>query len=233
MPVKDRGVGREAADDRVAGVANPGRREPDLRGLARPDLGTERPRDQLGTEADAERRQPGLDRLPEPIALDHQSRMGVGFPHPHRTAHEDRTRNLPVARELVPVERPDGDHAAVPERLEDPVRPLPGHVLDDEQRIGPAHDGKEIRRYGWCVGKKVARNSRPEPQALPAMAIGAQARGAAAIGALAVGAAAVGGFAIGRLTVGRLAIRRAKIGKLEVEELDVGRLRIRDGQPPV
>ena len=136
--------------------------------------------------------------------------------------------------QLVSIEGMDGDHILALERLEDPVRSLPRHVLDDEQRIeGRAHDDGETRRYGWDMGR-ATRNSKPKPkpQAWPAMAIGAQARGAAAIGALAVGAAAVGGFAIGRLTVGRLAIRRAKIGKLKVEELDVGRLRIREGQPP-
>ena len=59
-----------------------------------------------------------------------------------------------------------------------------------------------------------------QPQARPALAIGALAAGALAMGAVAIGA-----LAIGRLVVGRARIRDLRIDRLVVDELVVRKRR--------
>ena len=67
VPVEDRRVRRQAADDRVAGVADPDRPEADLGRRPGADLGAERGGDQLRAEADAEDRLVRLDRRRQPL----------------------------------------------------------------------------------------------------------------------------------------------------------------------
>jgi len=60
----------------------------------------------------------------------------------------------------------------------------------------------------------------PQPDAKPALAIGA-----VAFGALALGAMAIGALAIGRLVVGRARFKDLRIDRLVVDELVVHRRR--------
>src|SRR4249920_1555245 len=119
-------------------------------------------------------------------------RLNTLAPHWHlgpATRASVKLSNLTICRTSMRGERPDSNRR--------PPGPQPGALPAElrppriVQSTDNSLDGRETSRYGWDV-RKVARNSKPRPQAWPAMAIGAQARGAAAIGALAVGAAAVG-----------------------------------------
>ena len=249
VPVQDLGAGSEAAEHRVLGVADLDRGEADLRPLPRPHLGPERPRQQLRAEADAEHRQLPPHRLGQPLALGRQRREALDLVDVHRPAHDDRAGDLLVRRQRLAGERLHGVHVEGAAGVEDPVRPLPGHVLDRQQGGTLVH----AHRRQASLGPELepvppSRALAPyEPQAPPRTRRPLQARGPAGDDApaprrsgprcarrsrsraLAVGATAIGAFAIGRLSVGRLSVGRAKFGKVEIEELEVGRLTVREG----
>ena len=232
VPVQDHRAGSEGAEDRVAGIEDLDRGEADLLPLPRPHRSAERAGQELGAQADAEDRDLAADRLGQPRALAGQSRVEIDLVDVHRPAHEHGAGDLVVVGQRLAGQRFDGAHGERAAGVEDPVRRLPGRMLDGQQGLGPELIATQANRATVGAMAKLGSVAFFKPEVRPGTLTGAQLRGAAAIGALAVGAAAVGGFAIGRLSVGRLAVRRASFGKLEVEELEVGKLTVREGWPP-
>lgn len=76
-------------------------------------------------------------------------------------------------------------------------------------------------KHGPLIGSGPATSlNGSQPDAKPALAVGALALGAVAVGALAIGA-----LAIGRLAIGRARIRELRIDRLVVDDLVVRRRR--------
>ncbi len=230
VPVQDRRARSESAEDRVFGVEDLDRRAADLRPLPQPHLGTERSRQQLRAEADAEHRHIAAHRLGQPLAL---ASASSGWRSTSSTFIGPPITTAPATSSWSGSGWPaSGLTVCTSSRtagIEDPVRGLPRHVLDRQQGgtvvrlIAP----QASRATVWAMPQRFGISFfRPEVRSIAAT--GMQARGAVAVGALAVGAAAIGGFAIGRLSVGRLAVGKAAVGKLAVEELEIGRLQIRE-----
>ncbi|MGZ3275069.1 MAG: hypothetical protein ACXU82_17140 [Caulobacteraceae bacterium] len=76
-------------------------------------------------------------------------------------------------------------------------------------------------KHGPLIGSGPATSlNGAQPEAKPALAVGALA-----LGALAVGALAIGALAIGRLVIGRARIKDLRIDRLVVDDLVVRRRR--------
>ena len=216
--------GSQAPDDRICGVEHLDGGEANLWPLPRSHPGTERARQELGAETDAEHRDASAHHLGEPIALDRERRVAVGLIDVHRPTHRQHPRDLRRTGKRIAFERiddPDGERS---EGVKDSVRALPGRMSEHQQRRNRGIHEPQANRATVRGMQRLRSIAIFRPELRPATMTGAQARGAAALGALAVGAAAVGGFAIGRLSIGRLAIRRASISELKVEDLEIDRL---------
>ena len=165
VPVQDFGARGESAEQRVGGVADLDRGEADLRRLPRPHLRPERPRQQLGAEADAEHRHPALHRLGQPLALGGQRREALDLVDVHRPAHDDGARDLVVPGQRMARQRFDRLHAKSAAGVEDPVRPLPGHVLDRQQGRTLVHAHRNLRLASLRLARWQAARHSPPPAA--------------------------------------------------------------------
>jgi len=97
-------VGQEALGQRVEHrvARRPRDVEPaDLRGARAPHLRAGRRRQQLGAQADAERRQPGLHRVAQQLDLAAEPRQAVGVADVHATAEDDQGAEVVQRRRHV------------------------------------------------------------------------------------------------------------------------------------
>ena len=137
MPLKHH-LGRLAAAEH--GIVAPRLRQfdlipADLLHAIRIDSRTKRLGHKLRAEADAEDRQFGIDRLPNPADFIGKKRITIRLVHIHRPAHHDQPRKLlwmKLARRLAKQIDHAACHSLAPQGILNRPQPLVGYMAKSE-----------------------------------------------------------------------------------------------------